>query len=332
MKLSVSEASKLMGISVRTLHYYDEIGLLKPSDKTEAGYRYYDDNCLAVLQQILFYRELELPLKEIRSILSQPDHDQTRALASHRELLLIKQRHVADMLRLVDETLGGENMSKSNFTFDDYEEAKDKYATEAKARWGHTKAYKESQRHEKNRTEAETLEMMNETNSIFTAFAKSMDLAPSSPEVQALVARWQALITMHHYNCTNEILDGLAEMYIGCALYGKHRPLRRRHRPVYVRSDQSILQYMMKKAVTSTVTAFLCYVSRTGQLSICFPRKPATVWASLYSTSPRVLSPSEKNTTQPMTSPSEIIGAAVSIIYLSLESMTGSPFSPALRW
>ena len=204
-----------MGVSVRTLHYYDEIGLLKPSEITEAGYRFYDEDNLAVLQQILFYRELELPLKEIIHILSQPDHDQKTALLHHRELLLIKQQHVAALLRLVDETLGGnEHVSKGKFAFTDYEEAKDKYAAEAKAHWGHSNAYKESKRSEDKRTEAESVEMMNKSNSIFTAFAGSMDMAPSDPEVQKLVQRWQAFISKYHYNCTDDILEGLAEMYI----------------------------------------------------------------------------------------------------------------------
>lgn len=215
MKLSVSETARLTGVSVRTLHYYDEIGLLKPSEKTDVGYRYYDEKNLAVLQQILFYRELELPLKEIVHILSQPEHDQKKALMSHRELLLLKQRHIKDLLRLVDETLGGnDNMSKSNFTFADIEEAKEQYADEAKVRWGNTDAFKESTQKAEKRTNAETLEMMNESNSLFRAFAKSMDRSPSDPEVQALVAQWQVLITRHHYNCTNEILEGLGEMYI----------------------------------------------------------------------------------------------------------------------
>jgi DNA-binding transcriptional MerR regulator len=215
MKLSVSETSRLMGISVRTLHYYDEIGLLTPSEKSDAGYRFYDEKNLAVLQQILFYRELELPLKEIVHILSQPDHDQKTALSYHRELLLLKQRHIGDLLRLVDETLGGnENMRKGQFTFADYEEARNKYATEAEERWGQTDAYKVSKKREEKRTESESLDMMRAANDIFTAFARSMDRAPSDPEVQALVRRWQALITEYHYNCTNEILAGLAEMYI----------------------------------------------------------------------------------------------------------------------
>ena len=80
MRLTVSETAKLTNISVRTLHYYDEIGLLKPTDTTEAGYRYYDEEALAVLQQILLYRELDFPLKEIKDMLSKPDYDRQRCV------------------------------------------------------------------------------------------------------------------------------------------------------------------------------------------------------------------------------------------------------------
>jgi DNA-binding transcriptional MerR regulator len=214
MKLSVSETAKLMGVSVRTLHYYDEIGLLKPSETSEAGYRFYDEENLAVLQEILFYRELEFPLKEILRMLSHPEHDRSGALKKHRELLLLKRQHIEELLRLVDDTLGGEAMNKNRYTFADIEEAKSKYAAEAKARWGQTEAYQESARRDKNRTQAESVDIMNETNDIFASFAASMDKEPSDPEVQALVERWQALITKNHYTCTKEILEGLADMYI----------------------------------------------------------------------------------------------------------------------
>lgn len=215
MKLSVSETSKLMGVSVRTLHYYDEIGLLKPSEKSDAGYRYYDEKSLAVLQQILFYRELEIPLKKIIHILSQPDHNQKKALTSHRELLLIKRRHIEDLLRLVDETLGGnENMNKGKFTFADYEETKEKYAAETKARWGHTEAYKVSEEKNISRTPDETATVMNEAGGIFEEFASLRHGSPGDPKVQALVRRWQDFITANHYSCSDEILAGLGEMYV----------------------------------------------------------------------------------------------------------------------
>ena len=91
MRLTVSETAKLTNISVRTLHYYDEIGLLKPTGTTEAGYRYYDEEALTALQQILLYRELDFPLKEIKDMLSKPDYDRQEALAAHK--MCIRDRY-----------------------------------------------------------------------------------------------------------------------------------------------------------------------------------------------------------------------------------------------
>jgi DNA-binding transcriptional MerR regulator len=196
MKLTVSETSKLMGVSVRTLHYYDEIGLLKPAEVSEAGYRFYDEENLAVLQEILFYRELELPLKEIAFLLSQPDHDRKRALHSHRELLLLKQRHIGDLLRLVDETLGGnDTMNKGQFTFADVEEAKNRYAAEARERWGSMEAYRESEEKYKKLTQDEKVGLMDEAGEIYKELAALRHGSPGAPEAQALVRRWQDFIT-----------------------------------------------------------------------------------------------------------------------------------------
>ena len=102
MRYSVSQAARLAGVSVRTLRWYDQIGLLKPTEVTPAGYRLYDGEAMAVLQQILFYRELDVPLEQIGRILSAPDHDRAEALRKHRTLLLMKRQRLDDMLRLVD--------------------------------------------------------------------------------------------------------------------------------------------------------------------------------------------------------------------------------------
>ena len=213
MKLSVSEISRLMGISVRTLHYYDEIGLLKPSETSEAGYRYYDDRSIEVLQQILFFRELDFPLKEIGRILSSPEFDKTQALMRHRELLLLKQKHLGELIRLVDETLGGkESMENNNYT--NYEEAKAAYAEEARTRWGDTAAYSESEARSTRRSKGENDAVMNAAGQIFETFAALRMKSPSDPEVQAAVAQWQQFITDNFYSCTDEILAGLGEMYV----------------------------------------------------------------------------------------------------------------------
>lgn len=145
MRLSVGETSKLTGISVRTLHYYDEINLLKPSEVTEPGYRYYDDNALEKLQQILFYRELDFPLKDIKEILSKPDYNSIQALKNHKELLLLKRKRLDKLIKLVENIIKGEsNMEFNEFDMTEIEKAKEKYAKEVKEKWGDTEAYKEN--------------------------------------------------------------------------------------------------------------------------------------------------------------------------------------------
>ena len=199
---------------MRTLHYYDEIGLLEPSEVGEAGYRFYDENNLERLQQILFFRELDFPLKEIARILARPDFDRNEALNKHRALLLLKQKRIGDLIRLVDETLGGqEEMYQANLTVDNYEQAKAIYAEEARERWGMSDAYRESEKRSGSRSKEETLAVMDEAVAIVAAFAACRHTAPAGPDAQALVQRWQAHITAHHYNCSDEILSGLGEMY-----------------------------------------------------------------------------------------------------------------------
>ena len=214
MRLSVSEAAKRAGVSVRTLRYYDEIGLLKPSETTPAGYRFYDGAAMASLQQILFYRELDVPLEQIGRILSAPDHDRTKALQKHRTLLLMKRQRLDDMLRLVDETIGGIAMydERPKPTQADWEAVKEQYAREAAERWGNTEAFLESREKHVKYTPEQEARISAEMEEIFRAFGACGD--PAGEEAQALVKRWQTHITQYHYNCTNGILACLGQMYV----------------------------------------------------------------------------------------------------------------------
>lgn len=213
MRLSVSEAARRAGVSVRTLRWYDEIGLLKPSETTPAGYRFYDDAAMASLQQILFYRELDVPLEQIRHILDAPENDRAEALQKHRTLLLMKRRRLDDMLRLVDETIGGIIMydERPKPTQADWEAVKNQYAQETAERWGNTEAFLESREKHKDYTPEKETQILAEQEEIFTAFGACAD--PAGPEGQALVRRWQAHITQYHYNCTDRILACLGQMY-----------------------------------------------------------------------------------------------------------------------
>ncbi len=223
MKMKISEVAKLTGISVRTLHYYDEIGLLHPDEITEAGYRLYNNRSLGRLQQILFFRELGFALKEIQKILSNPAFDQSKALANHKKLLLLKRSRLDDLIALVDKTLKGESeMSFKEFDMSEIEAAQQKYAKEAEERWGGTEAYKESARRTKGYGKEDWARISAESERIYKAFAASMNQSPASPEVQRLVADWQALITKNFYDCSKEILSGLGKMYVADERFTKN--------------------------------------------------------------------------------------------------------------
>lgn len=214
MRYSISELANLFGISVRTLHYYDEIGLLPPTEVTEAGYRFYEEGAVATLEQVLFYRELQFSLREIIAMLRRPDYDRTAALCQQRELLRLKQRHLEELLAVLEETIGGTTMKNTpKTTWEELEAAKAQYAEEARRRFGETEEYKVSEQREKSRTPEEGREAAAAADEIFTAFAAARGQAPASPAVQSLVLRWQEHISRYYYPCTKAILGGLGQMY-----------------------------------------------------------------------------------------------------------------------
>ena len=198
--MTVNEVSKLTGVSIRTLQYYDKIGLLHPAKYTEAGYRLYDDAALETLQQILLFRELEFPLKEIKEIISSPDFDRSKALGQQIELLRLKKEHIENLIELAK---GIKLLGVRNLKFDAFDTRKiDEYAAQAKASWGQTPAYKEYE---------EKQGMID----IFAEFGAIRESDPESGEAQALVKKLQEYITEHMYTCTNEILSELGKMYAG---------------------------------------------------------------------------------------------------------------------
>lgn len=214
MELKINEVAKLTGVTVRTLHYYDEIDLLKPSKITEAGYRLYDEKSLDMLQQILFFRELNFPLNEIKDIITSSEFDKVGALKKHKELLIKKRKRIDSLIKLVDKTIEGDgNMSFKEFDITEIENAKQKYAKEVKERWGGSDAYIESERKTKNYGKEQWQQINEESGKLLKAFAVNIDKAPDSKEVQALVKAWQDFITKNFYKCTNEILSGLGLMY-----------------------------------------------------------------------------------------------------------------------
>lgn len=213
--MRINEVAKLTGVTVRTLHYYDQIGLLKPSGITEAGYRLYDQEALTALQQILFFRELDFSLQEIREITGRPGYDRREALEKHREMLLKKKERLEGLIGLVDRTLKGtDDMGFQEFDKTEIEEMKEKYAAEVRERWGGTAAYQEEQEKTAKYDAGKWNVVNDEGAALMRAFAEHRNEAPESAAVQELVWQWKNYITNNFYRCTDEILAGLGAMYV----------------------------------------------------------------------------------------------------------------------
>ena len=216
MKMQINEFAKLTGVSVRTLHYYDEIGLLKPSFvDAQNGYRFYDENSLLRMQEILFYRELDFSLKSILEILSSPDYDKQKALAEQRKLLELKKERLERIIDALDSATKGK-VTMEAFDNSDYETARKQYEVEAKQRWGETEAYKEHEQNTAKYTKDKWQDVNDGLMALFAKFAECMKngYTASSSEAQALVNKLQGYITDNYYTCTKEILAGLGLMYV----------------------------------------------------------------------------------------------------------------------
>ena len=210
--MQIKEFAEFMGVSVRTLHYYDEIGLLTPAlvDKF-TGYRFYDDNSLLRMQEVLFYRELDFSLKSIGEILSSPNYDKTKALKEQKHLLTLKKERLERLIFAIDGAVKGETIMKA---FDNSEF--EKYKAEAKEKWGKTDAYKEHAERTKNYSKQKWNDLAEGMDHIMAEFAVCMRKVktPDSAEVQNLVKMLQDHISENYYLCTNQILAGLGQMYV----------------------------------------------------------------------------------------------------------------------
>lgn len=210
---TVNEVSKLAGVSIRTLHYYDEIGLLSPTSITEAGYRLYDDTSLERLQHIMLFRELQFPLKDIKKIIHGSNFDRNKALEQQIQLLTLKKEHIENLITFAR---GIQGVGVKNMDFSAFDAKKmDEYAAQAKAFWGKTDAYKEFEEKFKDVTKEQEQQYADEIMELFAEFGKMRDKSPADEAVQNQVRKLQDFITEHFYTCTNQILGGLGKMYNG---------------------------------------------------------------------------------------------------------------------
>lgn len=217
MRMQIKDFAALVGVSVRTLRYYDEIGLLYPSFIDEQnGYRFYDEQSLARMQEILFYRELDFSLKMIAEILSSPNYDKQQAIRKQKQLLKLKKERLERLISALEQAEKGE-ITMSAFQDSTYENARQKYAREVKERWGGTDAYKESAEKTAGYSNGTWDRVLGGLSDAFAEFAvcKASGERADSDTAQDIVKKLQAYITDNFYHCTVEILAGLGQMYVG---------------------------------------------------------------------------------------------------------------------
>jgi MerR family transcriptional regulator, thiopeptide resistance regulator len=214
MELTVKRLSKLAGVSVRTLHFYDEIGLLRPGRVGANGYRYYGQAALLRLQQIMFYKELGLSLEEIAEVLDQPGFDVATALEAHRRALEQRLGRLRRLIATVDRTLA---YLKGDTTVDNQElfaafsdEQQAEYEVEAEARWG--QSVRDSSRKWKAYSAAQKAQIKAEGKTIYRDLLSQLDALPGSPAVQANIARWHQHLH-YFFEPSTEVLRGLGALY-----------------------------------------------------------------------------------------------------------------------
>lgn len=215
MSYTVKQLADLAGITTRTLHYYDQIGLLRPASYGDNGYRYYGEEAVLRLQQILFFRELDFSLEQIQAILARPDFNLLHALQTHREGLLERRTRLDRLIETVDNTMkhvrGEIEMSKKDFYSGFDEEKQKEYAKEAERRWG--KAPTSTQRPWNTLTRDEKNDILAQMNEIGVNTAAHMDKGPHSAEAQHWIDRWYQHINRYFYDCSLEVFEALGHMY-----------------------------------------------------------------------------------------------------------------------
>jgi DNA-binding transcriptional MerR regulator len=220
MAFTVGDLSRLTGVTVRALHHYDEIGLVKPSQRSAAGYRLYGDRDVLRLQQVLVFRELGVPLDEIGAAIDNAT-DRAALLRSHREALVEKRGRIDAMVAAVDAALRVLEEGRKNMRAEDFKQLFDGFNPqdhdeEVRQRWGNTEAYQESTRRTQQYGKAEWEAIKRESDEINTRLRDLMQqgAASADPAVQAAVEDHRLHIDRWYYPCSKEVHHGLARMYV----------------------------------------------------------------------------------------------------------------------
>ena len=213
--MTVNEVAKLCGISVRALHYYDEIGLLVPDAFSDSNYRLYSNKDIDRLFQIIFLKEIGFELKKIKEILSDPNYNHEEALKNHKKILMIKKKRIEELIEIVDKTIEGQDFCYTPFDNSEIIKIQIQYYKEAGLRFKNTPEFQEFEE----RNETNKLSKWNEFDKkakiIFSELSELINNQPDSDEVQFIISKWQDCISENYYQCSKEMLKSLSEMYIG---------------------------------------------------------------------------------------------------------------------
>ncbi len=227
MAYTIKKLAQMAQVSVRTLHHYDAVGLVVPGSRSASGYRLYGEAELLRLQQVLFYRELDLSLEEICRLLDEPGYDPVTALETQLRLLAARADRIARLMDTVGRTIGrlkGENMLSDEELYEGF--AKDeiqKIKGEAKARWGSTEAYAQSQKRVAKMSKADLERVKAEGAAVDAAAARALARGedPASAAVRAIMARKFEQLRAF-YEPDKELFAGLGRMYSEDERFRKH--------------------------------------------------------------------------------------------------------------
>ncbi len=219
--LTVHQVARLAGVSVRTLQYYDNIGLLSPSTRTDAGYRLYAAQDLAQLQQIMLFRELEFPLKEIKAIIESPRFNKQQALEQQVELLKLKRDRLDGLIAFAERTIeeidgdtGKEGAMGNDFRAFDNAQL-DEYKQKAREAWGATDEWREYEARSEGRTAKDDALLGARMMDLFIPFGEmaTAGVDPTAPEAQEQARVVQRFISENFYQCSNEVFAQLGKAY-----------------------------------------------------------------------------------------------------------------------
>jgi DNA-binding transcriptional MerR regulator len=214
--MKIKEVADLVGISVRTLHHYDEIGLLIPDEITDSGYRFYSDKNLETLQQILFFRELGFPLKKIKEMINRPSFDRQQALELQKCMLLDKRTQIDKMISTIDKTIRhmkGEIHMNNKEKFEGFSFDTNPYEQEARERWG-DQAVEKAKEKVGSFSDKKKRELADEMNQIYRELAVHRKESPSSFEAQGAIEKWYNYLNRHFGHYTYDAFKGLGQLYV----------------------------------------------------------------------------------------------------------------------